>query len=227
MNKSLLFLLLPFFLIGCIGDDIIQDAVDEQLRLIMMADSIAVGDSFQFEARFTNNVGRSEPERVQWSSSNEDIIQINPAGLATALSSGTSVITATVPLDDNSILSETIDVVVGEVTTVSEEVVTIRQGIIETTTFYDLTGDFTIEEIDGNLLLSIADNYKTTSALPGLYLYLTNNPNTISGALELGEVTVFEGAHTYEIMNVGINDYDYLLYFCKPFNVKVGDGRIE
>ncbi len=47
MNKVLLFLLLPLLLIGCIGDDIILDTVEEQLRFAMMADSIAVGDSFQ------------------------------------------------------------------------------------------------------------------------------------------------------------------------------------
>ena len=229
MNKFIpLLIMLPFILVSCIGDDIIFDTVEEQLRLTMMADSIAVGDSFLFEARFTNNVGQAEPERIEWNSSNEDIIAIDQDGLATAVSAGSSVITAAVTLADNSVLSETIDVVVGEVTSVSDAVTSLRQGVIETTTFYTLEGDFTLEEQDdGTLLLTIAENYETTSALPGLYLYLTNNPNTNSGGFEIGEVTIFEGAHTYEIDGPGLNDYDYLLYYCKPFNVKVGDGEIE
>ena len=227
MNKFWLLLLMPIFLFSCIGDDIIFDTVEEQLRLTIMADSIAVGDSFQFEARFTNNVGQAEPERIQWTSSNEEVIIIDQNGLAMAVSSGNSTITVAATTADNSVLSETIEVAVGSVTIVSEEVATVRQGVIQTTTFYDLSGDFTLEEVDDKLLLSIADNYLTTSALPGLYLYLTNNPNTISGAFEIGEVTVFAGAHSYEISGAGLNDYDYLLYFCKPFNVKVGDGKIE
>jgi len=84
-----------------------------------------------------------------------------------------------------------------------------------------------LDEIDGGVALNIADNYKTTSALPGFYVYLTNNPNSINDAVEIGEVTIFEGAHSYEILGVGLTDYDYVLYFCKPFRVKVGDGKIE
>lgn len=58
MNKFWLLFLIPFFVISCIGDDIIFDTVEEQLRLTMMADSIAVGDSFQAEnstSMFANN----------------------------------------------------------------------------------------------------------------------------------------------------------------------------
>ena len=42
-------------------------------------------------------------------------------------------------------------------------------------------------------------------------------------------VTVFSGAHSYQIVNAGIDitTYDYLLYYCKPFVVKVGDGKIN
>ena len=63
--------------------------------------------------------------------------------------------------------------------------------------------------------------------LPGLYVYLSNNPNSVSGALEIGPVEVFEGAHDYTISGLDITTYAYVLYFCKPFNVKVGHGDIE
>ena len=98
---------------------------------------------------------------------------------------------------------------------------------INTTSSYALTGDFTItEDGNGGINLVFADNYNASTALPGLYVYLTNNPSTTTGSLELQKVQTFQGAHTYSIPNVGVNDYSHVLYFCKPFNVKVGDGEI-
>ena len=41
-------------------------------------------------------------------------------------------------------------------------------------------------------------------------------------------VQVFDGAHEYALpAGIGLLDYDYLLYYCKPFGVKVGDGAID
>ena len=77
------------------------------------------------------------------------------------------------------------------------------------------------------VLLVLSMTLTACSSLPGLYLYLTNNPNTINGAQEVGEVTIFSGAHSYSIPNTGINEYNYLLYWCKPFSVKVGEGKIN
>ncbi len=211
---------------ACIGDDIIMDRVDETLRITVQATSIAAGETFQFEARFTNNIGNPEEGRVIWRSSDESILSITTDGLATAIAGGTVVVSAEATLEDGSMLKEEMDVEVSMVT-VAVEAPTSRSGVIMTTTFYDLEGDFTLNEINGGVSLDIADNYKTTDALPGLYIYLTNNPNSISDALEIGEVTVFEGAHSYEIIGVSLTDYDYVLYFCKPFRVKVGDGEIN
>ena len=46
-------------------------------------------------------------------------------------------------------------------------------------------------------------------------------------AFEIGRVATFSGVHSYTIPNKGINDYNYIVYFCKPFNVKVGHGQIN
>ena len=100
-------------------------------------------------------------------------------------------------------------------------------GTIVSTSSYKLEGDFSLSETNGTLTLSFVDNYEASSALPGLYVYLTNNPNSINDALEIGKVEVFKGAHSYEIDNTSITAFDYVLYFCKPFRVKVGDGKIN
>ncbi len=226
MKNTFYITLLAILFSSCIGDDIILDTVEETLRITAQASSIAVGETFQFEARFTNNIGETEEGRIIWSSSDENILAIDANGLATAIAQGNVFVYADVDLADGRTIREEMTIEVSMVTTVVE-VPTSRIGVIQTTTFYDLAGDFELSEVDGKLVLNIADNYVASSSLPGLYLYLTNNPNSIGDALEVGAVEVFEGAHTYEIENVGLADYDYLLYFCKPFRVKVGDGAIN
>lgn len=229
MKNIIFYLLLSTLIVSCIGDDIIDDMVDEQLRITMMPEVIAAGETFQFEARYTNNVGLVEEGRIVWGSSDESLLTINQDGLATAHQQGSVMVSASVTLEGKEPLLELIPITIGGTgsTVISEEVSAARVGTIETTTFYKLEGDFTLEENDGKLLLSIAENYETTSALPGLYIYLTNNPNTNNGAFEIGPVDVFKGAHVYEIDGVGLNDFDYILYYCKPFSVKVGDGKIN
>ena len=70
------------------------------------------------------------------------------------------------------------------------------QGIIQTTSNYNLTGSFTYEVVDGRLVLFLGNNYKASTSLSGLYVYLSNNPNSTAEAYEIGAVTVFEGEHS-------------------------------
>lgn len=218
-------LLSPWLFASCIGDDIIDDEVDPILRITNPIDTIAFDSSYQFNLMYLNNIGREEAiSNVSWTSSNPDIISISASGLAKGIASGQSFLKASVFLDSVEVYDEVL-VEVGEetVTTPSE-----RTGTLRTTTFYELEGSFSLAEVEDELVLSFGEDYVTSDRLPGLYLYLTNNPNTTSGAFEIGEVTIFEGEHSYTLpSDVGINDYEYVLYFCKPFNVKVGDGQFD
>jgi hypothetical protein len=226
MKNYIYLSIIALFFSACIGDDIINDRVAETLKITAQASTIAVGETFQFKARFTNNIGQVEDERVIWTSSNPTILSINSDGLAIALSQGNALIKAEAALEDGNTLSEEMAVEVSMETTIIETP-TGRAGKIETTSFYDLEGDFTLEEAGDKLLLNFGDNYKASSSLPGLYVYLTNNPNSVNDALEVAKVEVFQGAHFYEIPDVKLSDFDYVLYYCKPFRVKVGDGKIN
>ena len=150
------------------------------------------------------------------------IISIADDGLVQALQEGSS--TISVEYDNGlGILKDSITVHVGLETVIAPQQ---KSGTIATTSTYALSGDFTLSEEGNNIILEFADNYNASTALPGLYVYLSNNQNTIANAIEIDRVQVFSGAHAYTIPNVGINDYKYVLYFCKPFNIKVGDGEI-
>jgi len=101
------------------------------------------------------------------------------------------------------------------------------EGQIRTTSSYTLEGNFRYEHNGTQIILSIDDSYRASSSLPGLYLYLTNNPSSPEDGYEVGAVSVFSGAHSYSLpASIGLMDYKYLLYWCKPFRVKVGDAQI-
>ena len=146
----------------------------------------------------------------------------------TATSTLTDTSTTTTSVSDTSSTTTDTD----STPTVDDDVVVTApqsyQGTIQTTSSYKLTGSYEYGLNDaGQLVLDIAGNYEASTALPGLYVYLSNNPNSTSGSYEIGEVTVFNGAHSYTLpSSVDISDYKYILYWCKPFNAKVGDSTI-
>lgn len=219
-------LVLSFVLLvlgGCIQDDFIFDEVDPTLRITNKVDSLAAGSNFQFEKLYLNNVGLEEEVNVQWSSSDIKVASIDETGLATALTGGvvTFNVTAT---EGASMISDEVLVTVGDRTV---EQSTSLSGEIMTTSSYLLEGDFIMKPIDGDVSIELAENYRASTALPGLFIYLSNNRTSIAGALEIGAVEVFSGAHNYLVEDVGINDFSYILYYCKPFNIKVGEGKIQ
>jgi len=222
-NKLIVLFSIVAIFSSCIKDDIIEDFVEPTLRITTTPDTIIVSSTYQFEFMYLNNVGQEESVDATWSSSNVLIINIDNLGLANANTEG-NVDIAVEYVNDGIQLSDVINVNVGQSNVESNSE---KSGTINTTSSYALEGNFTLNENGDNLVLEFADDYKASTALPGLFVYLSNNRNSIADALEVSAVETFSGAHSYNIENVGINDFKFLLYFCKPFNVKVGDGEIE
>lgn len=223
IHKILAFAILLSFS-SCIGNDYIDDFVEPVIRIENTPSSIKVGESYQLEYDFFNNVGKKENgAQFILSSSDETIITVQNSGLLQAVSKGNSTIRISTDFGGKR-YSTDFQVEVSETTIV---VVESKSGTIKTTSSYALSGDFTIEKTDSGIVINIAENYNASTALPGLFIYLTNNKNTNVGAKEIGAVKVFKGAHSYNIDNVSISDFSHILYFCKPFSVKVGDGEIN
>ena len=216
---------------GCIQDDVLEDYVDPDLRITNPIDSLSVDSVYQVSFRYLDAIGRPTEVTPEWTSDNAAVASVEN-GRITAHSPGTARIGAHVddPLARNETPSAAFDLTVVAapvpVDTTPVEPATGR-GTIATTTFYDLTGTFTLAEEEDGLRLTFADDYVADRGLPGLYVFLTNNPNSITGAVKVAAVEVFNGAHDYLIPDVAIEEYRYLLYYCLPFRVKVGDGTIE
>ncbi len=223
------FLCTLFILNSCIGEDIIDDSVDETIRIDNPVVNLEIGSTYQFEATYFNNVGQIEEAPIIWSSSDENIIEITQSGLATGITEGVITVSAAVIQDEVNVISTNELTVVEESIEDEEPIAIVKSGFIETTSSYTLEGEFVFEEIleSNSVRLSFNDSYLASSNLPGLYLYLTNNPNSIADAYNAGPVSVFDGEHSYEFDDVQINDFQYLLYWCEPFSVKVGEGTIN
>lgn len=222
--RHLIFSTIFLTLLGCIGDDVIFDTVAEAVTITIAPDTLAVDDSFQLTARFTNNIGQVEEHPIDWASTDASILTVDAAGLVTGITKGNAAVVASASLTDGRTVADTAQIVVDEETVVTN---TSRSGVLKTTSGYNLKGNFELTATATGVLLSFSTDYEASTSLPGLYVYLGNNPSSIANALEIGLVAVYDGAHSYEIPAVGLNDYGYVLYWCKPFGVKVGEGKIE
>lgn len=228
MKNCTLLAFLALFTWSCIGDDVLEDFVQPELRITNQIDSLTIDSSYRFSVLYFNNIGAQTTITPGWSSSDEAILTIDADGLATARAFGPVEVTAS--FDDGTVLTTamtSLHTAENPIIPVEPELQT-RQGTIRTTSSYVLTGGFVVEErAEGGILLKINEDYRASTALPDLFLYLSNNPASIADALVVADVEIFSGAHEYLLPDVGIDDYRYLLYYCRPFNVKVGDGELR
>lgn len=209
---------------ACIGDDIIDDRVPAQLRITNPIDSLKAGDSYQLTHMYTNIIGAQETAVIDYLSSDVSIATISNSGLLTGVAEGDVTITLATNSEDGRLVT-TLPIHVGATTVASNPE---RTGTAKTTSSYKLQGGFKLYEDGSDLKLAFDSNWETTDVLPGLYVYLTNNKNSNANALEISMVTVFKGAHEYTIpAGVALNDYSHVLFYCKPFGVKVGDGAFD
>ena len=185
---------------------------------------ITAETNYQLELAFQDAVGNpADVPNSNWTSSNESLLQVDETGTLQAIAAGTVTLTVSVQVSNTLISAQSVINIIAP----AVEMVTSFSGEVVSKSSYTLEGSFTLSSGNDGLVLSLDENYKASTALPGLYIYLSNNANTTAGAYEIGAVTVFNGAHSYNLPNsIELMDYKYILYWCKPFNVKVGEAKI-
>ncbi len=213
-------IILSVFLSACIGTDVLDDAVDPEIIILNPVEEIAVGASYMFLAEYRDETGMPRDVPLSWESSDPDVISIDGAGNAMALEKGTVEIRVQAAERETSIQVESGDMTSGPVTT--------RTATLQTSSSYPLEGTATLTKTEGGLILRFMDDFRTTSALPGLYVYLSNNTATTNNAYEVAKVARFTGEQAYSIPDLtSLTDYKYVLFFCKPFVVPVGHGELK
>ena len=201
-----------------------ENTATPTLSITNAISQITAATSYQFEVAYTDEMGNpATPPQVTWTSSNNDIIEVDANGTIQAIMSGTVTLTVSIQISSTLIQAHNQILVNAPVM----EMIISFSGKVVSKSSYTLQGGFTLAESENGLILSLDEDYKASTALPGLYVYLSNNANTTAGAYEIGKVTVFAGAHSYQLPNsIELMDYQYILYWCKPFNVKVGEAKI-
>jgi len=219
--KYIYYILLSLFVTySCIGTDVVDDFVEARVSIDNPVTSLKAGDSYQFRATYLNNVGLPEETTFLWMSSDESILEIDNDGLAVGINMGDAAITATAKGVSSSSELMVSDTTIGAITE--------RTAELKTVSSYPLSGNAILRKDEGIVTLLLDDNFSTTSALPGLYVYLTNNVATINNALEVGKVLDFEGTQVYEIEeDIELTEYNFVLFYCKPFLVPVGNGELK
>jgi len=285
MKKTPYLILSLLLLISCVGEDLVNDYVDPDLRISNAILSISEGFQYQFIARFFDESGtKVENPTLVWRVDPPSAVSITQDGTIKAITAGqATVIVQTTGLQGNIIEARstfTITAVANTETTTTEtstmttdtetstmttdtetstmttdtetstmttdtetstmttdtETSTMTgvvvapqyfEGEIHSTSSYALEGKFLYEHDGTRITLSLDSSYRASTSLPGLYIYLGNNPRTVNGAFEIGEVKVFSGAHQYVLPpSIELTDYKYIIYWCKPFSVPVGEGQI-
>jgi len=91
---------------------------------------------------------------------------------------------------------------------------------------YDVTGTATITGRNGQLTLSFAENFSSSSG-PDLFVWLVKDESDLSSALELGELSATAGAQSYTLPNdTDIEDYSHIYIWCKQFSQLFGSASL-
>ncbi len=182
------------------------------------ASVINPGETLQLSGSALNAAGGEiEGNTISWSSSNEDVASVDENGLVTGITDGSVRISASA-----AGITGFVDLFIGDASSLS------RIGAWEGLNGYRASGEVTLMvNDDGNLSMVLSDDFSAQDG-PGLYFYLSNSRNSVSGGIEIGAVRSLNGADTYEVPEgVGLNNFNHVVLYCKPFGVGFGTAQLD
>ncbi|MEM1134807.1 MAG: DM13 domain-containing protein [Bacteroidota bacterium] len=218
MNKLIIPTFISLMLTACIGTDILEEEIfPERVQITTFANSIKVGENFKFEAVFFGATGEIEDVSLTWGTADENVINVAQNGEATALAEGMTYVIVNV-----GDIRDSVAVTAGGETVVTDGQ---RTGEFVGLNNYSVEGNFSMELVGTTTVrLNFSENFRVSNG-PGLYVYLSNNDNSVSGGLELGKLSATSGAQSYEFDQPDLfNAYSYVIIYCKPFGVPFGRG---
>ncbi len=182
------------------------------LSLTASSNVVQIGETLQLEVTAMTLSGNTVPPTgtVNYTSSDESIITVNADGLITAVAPGK----ANVRASDDLLTSAPFEITVSAGSRTAQFV-----GV----NGYSVSGGAELTDTE----LSFLDDFVTQSG-PGLYVYLSNSPNSVGGGVELGAVMSNSGAQSYTIPDgVLSSEFEYVIIYCKPFGIAFGRGEFN
>lgn len=176
--------------------------------------SFSPGDSVLLSAKATTVTGASvSPTTLVWSSNNVAVATVDQQGLVRGIAPGT----ATIVVEADGVRSK------GMVVTV-QSASPMRTGMFQKKpgTSYDVRGTARLEGAGSNLTLSFGDDFVCSDG-PRLHVYLAKQDRVDGQSVDIGPLMNTAGPQTYTLpVGVGLNDFNYIIIHCVPFNVTFG-----
>lgn len=197
---------------------------DNEVAKVVITTSQTVlvkGATLQLSATtFNGNNQEITGQTVTWTSSNSAILSVNADGLATALSAGTASVTASVA--GVSSLPVTIQVTpIGGLS---------RSGTFSGNMGYSVSGAATLQQTGSTLKLIFGSNFQASNGpMLGVYLAKTASGGlNAQNSLKLANLIQNSGAQEYAVpAGVAITDYNFVVIYCIPFNVRFGTAQLS
>ncbi len=105
------FIFILFAFLACQGDDLIDDRVPAEIRVLKDFTNIFVGQSNDIELAYLNIIGnRIDNPNFIWMSSNEEVLTVNSDGKVTAISKGDATITVSIVTLDGETIRRTFEI---------------------------------------------------------------------------------------------------------------------
>jgi len=197
--------------IAVVGDSTAPASID----ITADTNQIAKGEELQFTAIVRNiNGDELADETVLWNSSDIGILTIDQDGLTEGIEIGSADITAT----SGNVVSNVFNVLV------SQAVVTSRTGSFRNENGYRVSGSVELRKTTTNSLELSFTNFSSQSG-PDLAIYLGNNT---SSGVEIEKLNQLSGNFTVNVPStIKIDDYDYVLIWCKAVNAAFGSALLN
>lgn len=180
--------------------------------------NLNTGDTLMLKADAYNfNGNKIDNITFNWNSSNNSVLTVNSTGTVKAISAGSAFVTATA----NNISSSPYQIsVTGNVRTGSFEKNPAQDHVVSGKAFLK-------ENFDGTLTLEF-DSAFASSGGPDVRVYLSVNQSITGNSFEVGTLKSTSGKQLYDIpSSVNINDYDWVLIHCVPFNITFGWAKLN
>ncbi len=177
---------------------------------------IVVGEEIQLSATAKTITGAENfPDAsFSWASEDELVATVDDSGLLVGQADGIVIISATTSGVTGSIM-----IAVGEANS--------RSGNFSGLNGYSVSGGVSLVETNNEIVLVLEDNFSASNG-PGLFIYLSNNANNVTGGYEIGPLANNSGMDTYSLgSEVSLDQYNYVLIWCKPFGVGFGTAQLN
>jgi hypothetical protein len=191
------------------------------VEIVMPPSALLVSTTLQLSARvFNHNGNLLNGKPISWNSSNPSVLSVSASGLLMANATGSASITAI----SEGISSLPVNIVVNNVNN------TTRTGTFQGNAGYNVSGGATLQ-MEGNALKVLFNSDFRSSNGPGLGVYLARNAPgllTTANSVRLDRLKAVSGAQEYNVpASVRINDFDFVVVYCEPFNISFGFARLN